>query len=212
MNVNLRQLAAVLAVSFFALPLAASADDGRGEVLFDLCTQCHGSQGQGMALSLAPAIAGLGEWYVEAQLKAYKSGLRGKHPEDLGGLRMYPMSLSLRSDEDIAIVSKYVAELPRAYPPPTLKGGDPERGKGYYAPCTACHGADGKGNQTMNAPSLVGGTDWYLYESLKKFKAGVRGGNPENQNAVMMRGMAMSLPTEQAIRDVVAYVMTLSDN
>ena len=38
-----------------------------------------------MPLSLAPTIAGLDQWYVEAQLKNYKSGLRGLHAEDTAG-------------------------------------------------------------------------------------------------------------------------------
>lgn len=203
---------AVLAATLLIVPLGAFAEDNRrGEVLFDLCTQCHGTAGEGMSLALAPAIAGLGEWYVEAQLKNFKSGLRGLHAEDTGGLRMYPMSLTLRNDEDIAAVASYVASLPRTNPAPELEGGDAAKGAAYYAPCGACHGADGAGNEQLNAPRIAGTSDWYLYEQLKKYKAGVRGGNPKNQNAVMMRGMAMSLADDQAMRDVVAYIMTLGN-
>ena len=51
--------------------------------LFELCVQCHGSVGQGSQLALAPAIAGLSEWYVKAQLEKFKAGHRGLHPDDL---------------------------------------------------------------------------------------------------------------------------------
>lgn len=201
---------AALSLSLSVAPGAATAEENaRGEVLFDLCVQCHGSAGQGMQLSMAPAIAGLGEWYVARQLKNFKNGLRGLHPDDRGGLRMYPMSLSLRSDEDIQAVAAYVASLPRPYPPATIEGGDPAKGATSYATCAACHGPDGAGNEKMNAPQLSGGSDWYLVDSLQKFKAGIRGGNAENTNAVMMRGMSMSLADDQAIRDVVAHIMTL---
>lgn len=194
-----------------ALPAAGAAQDlARGKQLYGLCTQCHGADGAGDPLSLAPAIAGMQAWYVESQLQAFKNGLRGTHPDDLGGLRMYPMSLALRSDEDIAAVSAYVASLPVPKLEPTITG-DPSKGSGYYATCTACHGADGSGNQALNAPRLVGTSDWYLAETLRKYKAGIRGGNPKNQNSVMMRGMALSLPDEQAIKDVVAHILTLED-
>jgi cytochrome c553 len=203
---------AALAATLLTLPAGGHAEDNRrGEVLFGLCTQCHGTAGEGMSFTLAPAIAGLGQWYVEAQLKNFQGGLRGLHAEDTAGLRMYPMSLSLRSDEDVAAVAAYVANLPRPNPPDELEGGDAAKGAASYATCAACHGPDGAGNKDLNAPALVGGSDWYLYEQLKKFKAGIRGGNPKNQNAVMMRGMAMSLADDQAMRDVVAHIMTLGN-
>ena len=203
----------IAALAALALSLAAGTasaeDNARGESLFNLCIQCHGEAGQGMPLALAPAIAGLGEWYVTAQLNNFKGGLRGLHPDDRGGLRMYPMSLSLRSDEDIEAVSAYVAGLPRANPPTSVEGGDAAKGAASWATCAACHGPDGAGNQTMFAPQLTGGSDWYLVESLKKYKSGVRGNNPANANAVMMRGMANVLADDQAIKDVVAHIMTL---
>lgn len=192
------------------LPLPASSQDlARGEQLYGLCTQCHGEAGEGNPMALAPSIAGLGEWYVAAQLRNFKNGLRGTHPDDVGGLRMYPMSLSIATDEDIAALAAYVASLPVPALEPTIQG-DAAKGKEYYTPCTACHGPDGQGNQALNAPRLAGSSDWYLVESLKKFKAGIRGGNPGNANAVMMRGMALSLADDQAIRDVVAHIQTLA--
>jgi cytochrome c oxidase subunit 2 len=198
-------IAAALALLAFAP--AATAD--RGEDLYGLCTQCHGPQGAGDQRALAPSIGGLEEWYVTAQLHNFKKGLRGMHPDDVGGLRMHPMSLALKTDEDIQAVARYVASLPTATPTQTIEG-NAAAGAASYVTCAACHGADGAGNQAMNAPRLVGTSDWYLVESLRKFQAGIRGGNPANTNAVMMRGMALSLKDDQAIRDVVAHVLTLA--
>lgn len=208
-------LGAFFAVQGMAQQEAApQADLARGEQLFELCTQCHGDAGGGMAMALAPAIAGLDAWYVEAQLEKFQKGWRGGHPEDIAGMRMRPMSLWLDtkgdSDADRKAVSAYVASLPPADPEPTLAG-DPERGQTLYAPCTACHGPQGKGNQALNAPSLVHSSDWYLVRSIEKYKAGVRGWNPEDGTAQVMRGMAMSLADEQAIMDVVAYIMSLRE-
>jgi cytochrome c oxidase subunit 2 len=198
-------LALVLALS----GVASAADDARGRALFDLCAQCHGQDGGGMKLALAPAIAGLDQWYVESQLKMFQSGARGTNPDDVGGMRMHPMSLWLRGDEDITAVASYVANLPATHPTPIIGGGNAEKGSTYYQACAACHGATGKGDQAKNSPPLAGMSDWYLMESLQKYKAGIRGANPQNPNAILMRGMSNMLADDQAMRDVVAYIVTL---
>lgn len=204
--------AAGLVAAAIALPGVAAADDNqRGRALYGLCAQCHGVSGGGMTLSLAPAIAGLDQWYVESQLKMFRSGARGTHPEDVGGMRMHPMSLWLRKDEDITAVASYVASMPRARPEPSVEGGDPQKGQALYQTCQQCHGPEGQGNQQMNAPPLANASDWYLVSSLEKYKAGIRGGNPANANAVLMRGMSNMLADQQAIKDVVAYIETLND-
>jgi cytochrome c553 len=186
----------------------APADNERGAELFELCAQCHGDQGQGIQSALAPAIAGLDPWYVVAQLGFFRSGGRGDHPQDIPGLHMRPMSRTLKNDEDIQLVAAYVASLPPVRPVSVVEGGDAQRGATHYTVCAQCHGAAGQGNQAMNAPPLRAMSDWYLVSALERYKAGIRGANPKNPNGVMMRGMAMSLTDDQAIKDVVAYIMT----
>ncbi len=205
-------LAALALAALVIAPLSpASAENERGEALFDLCTQCHGEQGQGKELFLAPAIAGMGEWYVTSQLEMFRAGARGLHHEDVGGMRMVPMSRYLRDDADVKAVAAYVAALPKTAPTPAVHGGDAAKGQAAYALCAACHGADGKGNQQMNAPRLAGTSDWYLLNALQKYKAGTRGSNPANATAMLMRGMAMSLADEQAMKDIIAHINTLSN-
>ena len=53
----------------FAAPLA-HADEHRAKELWQVCSMCHGQDGGGVQLYLAPSIAGLPDWYLEAQLKA----------------------------------------------------------------------------------------------------------------------------------------------
>ena len=210
-NRLLASLIGVAALALLAVAGPAVAEDNqRGRELYALCSQCHGEAGAGMTLSLAPAIAGLDQWYVESQLKMFRSGARGTHPDDLAGLRMHPMSLWLKKDEDITAVSAYVAGLPKVIPTPVVTGGNAEAGKNLYATCAACHGQAGEGDEAKNAPPLRNMSDWYLVSALEKYKAGVRGANPANTNAVLMRGMANILVNEQAIKDVVAYIDTLS--
>jgi cytochrome c553 len=202
-----------LAAALFALLATAAAapaqDLERGRELFQLCTQCHGAQGEGMRLSLAPEIGGLPEWYVENQLKGFRAGYRGKHFDDIAGMRMRPMSLTLRDDADVKDVAAYVSRLPVHDPEPELVGGDAARGQTLYAPCTACHGPDGGGNQALNAPPLNHASDWYLLTQLSNFKAGIRGTAPGDVNGGLMRPMSMILPDEQALKDVIAYIAQL---
>lgn len=198
--------------SVVGLPEAANAEDNaRGKLLFQLCSQCHGDNGEGMALSLAPAIAGLELWSLEAQLRKFQDGARGVHPDDIAGMRMRPMSQWLKTDEDLVAVANYVANLPPTNPEPTLEGGDPKRGETLYVVCRTCHGAKGEGLQPLNAPKLTNQTDWYMQTQIEKFKSGVRGTNPKDATGALMRPMAMSLTDDQAIKDVIAYIMTLSE-
>jgi cytochrome c oxidase subunit 2 len=192
-------------------PLGASAeaDVERGEELFDLCRQCHGADGGGIQMALAPAIAGIDEWYVKAQLEKFQTGVRGMHPDDLAGLRMYPMSLAIRDEGQIAALARYVASLPPATPETTLDG-DAERGEALYVTCTACHGARAEGLEALEGPALAHTSDWYLLTQLKHFKDGIRGSNPDDASGKRMRPMAMILADEQAMKDVIAYVMTLA--
>lgn len=195
---------------------SSAADSETGKELFEQCAQCHGVRGEGSQSLLAPSIAGMNRWYVESQLRNFRSGARGLHPDDRGGLRMYPMARSLKSDragwteeEKIEALSTYVASLPEVIPAPEVEGGDPEKGAVLYATCQQCHGATGEGNEQMNSPRLAGTSDWYLVTELQQYKQGIRGSNPSNPNAVLMRGMSNMLADDQAIRDVVAYIATL---
>ena len=145
-NRSLLVIAALAALTAVMPGGARAADAARGEELFQLCSQCHGETGAGNALYLAPSIAGLPEWYLLGQLKNFKTGVRGMNPGDIGGLRMYPMSQTLKTDEDIQTMAAYVASLPAQPALQTLTGGDAARGAKLYQVCAACHGPDGNGN------------------------------------------------------------------
>lgn len=211
---------AVLAVVAPAAPRADETPGGgaplkgdvrRGAEIYELCAQCHGAEGMGNAAIEAPSINGLPEWYLSATLEKFKMGGRGTHFDDISGMRMRPMSLTLRSEDDVADVTAYVVSLPVRKPAPQLEGGDAARGAQLYAPCIACHMPDGSGNPALGSPPLKHASDWYLLSQLKKFKSGIRGTNPNDANGALMVGMAQTLPDEQAMKDVIAHIMTFSD-
>ncbi len=209
MSKSLLVLVVILAALVFASGPARAQGTARGEKLFKLCSPCHGDNGEGNRLFEAPALAGLSQWYIQAQLEKFRTGVRGAHPDDVEGLRMRPMSRTLRTDEDVVEVAAYVASLAPVSQPRSLEG-DPEKGKILYTTCATCHGANGEGNQQLFGPALNRSSDWYLLDQLKKYKSGVRGGNPRDTTGIMMRPMALVLPDDQAMKDVVAYMMTLA--
>jgi cytochrome c553 len=205
---------AALASLTLVMTLSGCRPDGAtptqpGKALYAACQNCHGLDGAGNTKLAAPAIAGLPQWYVERQLDKFRTGIRGAHPDDLEGLRMRPMSRQMKTEDEVRAVAAYVAAMPKKVADPSVEGGDAAAGAASYAVCLACHGADGKGNQQMNAPPLVGQHDWYLVAQLKKFKGGLRGANPKDITGGQMRPMSMTLADEQAMKNVVAHIQTL---
>jgi cytochrome c553 len=204
---------------------AEHVDDlSRGKQLYSLCMACHQKDGSGNESVNAPAIAGLQRWYVEAQLRKFSEGHRGTHIDDLPGMQMRPMALTLYvnehdrknpkeglSERNVKNVSAYVATLPGKLPERTTEGGDSEKGKMTYAICMACHGPDAKGNQLLNAPGLTHLQDWYILRQISNFKNGIRGSNPDDIPGMQMKPMAMILADEEAVKDVIAYIQTLSN-
>ncbi len=81
-------------------------------------------------------------------------------------------------------------------------------GEALYPVCAACHGAEGEGNQTLNAPRLAGQESWYVERQLEHFKAGYRGGEGDTFGQ-QMAPMASVLADAQAIRDISAYIESM---
>ena len=188
-------------------PAAGSPDEGLA-LFEDYCAPCHGPNAAGNASIAAPSIANLPAWYVAAEVHKFRDGARGAHFDDVEGLRMRPMALTLETDAQITAVAGYIAALPAKRPAPTLTG-DAEKGKASYAVCSACHQADGMGSEALGAPPLVKQPDWYLAKQVHKFKDGVRGANPLDKTGATMAPMARTLPDEEAINNVVAHIQTL---
>lgn len=196
-----------MGLALFALEgLAQDATHGAAE--YKLCAACHGFKGEGNQLVNAPALAGQEVWYLERQIRNFREGVRGGADGDTHGRAMAQMALGLDTDEKIADVVAYIDTLPPASPATTIDG-DSSSGRTQYAPCVACHGANGEGNPALNAPALVRMDDWYQLRQLQAFKDGSRGAHPEDTYGQQMRPMAGVLADDKAMRDVVSYINTL---
>lgn len=198
-------LCATLAVGC-ALPQPEG--DARGPRLFETCAACHGAEGEGNQEFGGPAIAGMPEWYLLAQLHKFRDGHRGVDPQDRNGLRMRGMARTLNHEGDLEAIAAYVASMPAPAPAPVM-GGDAGRGAELYPTCVQCHRENAGGDQAQNAPPLTSLNDWYIVAQLQLFKAGDRGTTPGDETGASMRPMAIGLANEQQMADVAAYIATL---
>lgn len=199
----------LLVISLIAGSAALAAGDvEKGKVLYRICTACHGQNGEGNPALNAPANAGQDRWYLTRQLKNFRAGIRGAHPDDTFGAQMRPMAMMLANEQDIADVVTYLTSLDMPEPAQTVDG-DVAAGKKAFATCVPCHGEFGEGAQSLDAPRLSKQHDWYLVRQLENFKAGVRGAHQNDIYGAQMRIMAQMLQTDEQVRAVAAYIATI---
>ena len=106
-------------------------------------------------------------------------------------------SLSVALGANLDGMVAYVQSMPD-----TLAAGTPMHGQ-YITFCSACHGADGSGNQLLGGPSLV--DDIWLYGSSD---SAIRHSIVEGRNGVMPAHEALLGPDRSRI--LAAYVYNLS--
>jgi cytochrome c oxidase subunit 2 len=173
---------------------------------------CHGKAGEGVAATKAPAIAGLEAWYIERQLQHFATGVRGAAAGDTEGATMRAAAGVLKNDAERAAVAAYVAGLPRPHSTrrPPASAASATNGRNYFnALCSACHGANGQGNQSLGAPRVAGASPDYLARQFAAFKSGKRGAHPEDKLGGQMRQIAGMLPNAATEQDVIAYATAL---
>jgi|TARA_Y100000780_G_scaffold232591_1_gene267985 cytochrome c553 len=76
---------------------------------------------------------------------------------------------------------------------------DAKRGATLYKTCVQCHGEDGMGDPSQQAPKIAGQYDWYIISTIKLFKEGTDRKNPK------MLPFIKDL-SDQDIADLAAYV------
>ena len=120
MSRQLRNEAEVRAVADYVARLPSlkpaptlSGNATAGAASWATCLACHGPQGRGQEALKAPPLAGQADWYLLAQLKKFRAGVRGSNPRDVTGATMRPMSMTLANDEAMKNVIAYVATFTR---------------------------------------------------------------------------------------------------
>lgn len=182
-----------------------------------VCAGCHGEYGQGGGGGVYPRLAGLPASYIAGQLRLFKSHERENIPmipyandrelpeEDILDISAYLSRIRLKTrfpPEDQKMdalerlkLSKQVMVIPRAE-------GDVVAGEALYLDnCKRCHGRDGMGRASRDAPRLVGQYTTYLAASIAHIKDGRR------KHKDMEELFVENSP--EALRDILAYISTL---
>lgn len=83
-------------------------DANKGRARWATCAACHGAEGQGIAATNAPRLQGMSDWYMATQLKNFRDGVRGAHPQDIYGGQMGLVSGMLRDDAAVGDILAYI--------------------------------------------------------------------------------------------------------
>jgi cytochrome c oxidase cbb3-type subunit 3 len=164
-----------------------------GERLFmNNCAQCHGSDARGS--KGFPNLTD-GDWL--------HGGTPDKIKESITMGRMGvmpPMAAAVGTGDEVKNLANYVLSLSGS-PHDSVRS---QLGKSKFMACAACHGVDGKGNQTVGAPNL---TD----------KVWLHGYGEEAILAMVNQGKTNQMPaqkdrlTDSQIHVLTAYVWGLSN-
>ncbi|MBL4819797.1 MAG: c-type cytochrome [Gammaproteobacteria bacterium] len=130
--------------------------------------------------------------------------------EELCGIAHFMMRGKVVVEEQ-SDFDAWLAQQPTFAQTQSAAAPDLNAGRQLYAGCASCHGEQGEGNQALNAPKLAGLQSWYVQRQLKHFRVGARGVNDGDSAGAMMRPMAIALADDNAVRNVSAYVASLSD-
>jgi len=59
----------------------------------------------------APRLKGMSDWYLVTQLKNFRDGIRGAHPQDMYGSQMALMAAMFTDDQLISDLVAYIGTL-----------------------------------------------------------------------------------------------------
>jgi cytochrome c oxidase subunit 2 len=85
-------------------PSVAGNAEAGGERYNSVCIACHGADGTGNEALGAANLTYLSEVYMARQLKYFRDGIRGAHPQDVRGQQMAVMAKVLTDEQAIADV------------------------------------------------------------------------------------------------------------
>ena len=77
-----------------------------------VCATCHGARFEGNPVIKAPPLAGRDDWYIAAQIRKFRAGIRGSAPGDAFGPVMQVNTRALAA-ENVDRVAAYVHALSR---------------------------------------------------------------------------------------------------
>lgn len=192
---------------------ATIPDTADGAALFNtVCAACHGPKGEGNEQIKSPSIAGIPAWYMTTQMANFREGRRGHDIKDALGMLMSAVARMLKPGQ-IKALSAHIEAMPVVAPKVAAVGPDVDLQNGmmlWQERCMECHRYNASGELAFGSPPLIGRQDWYLAAQIEKFKNGQRGTIKGDVNGAKMVLSSQFIEDEQALKDVIAYIMTLN--
>ena len=196
-------------ISIFLLTLTALHADQGAELFKKTCATCHGEKGEGKIELKTPSIASMPKWYIARQIYKFRTDVRGANEKDVTGLQMRAVAHTLKP-EQVEAVATYIQGLRKSPTRHTLKG-DSEKGRELYREyCMECHRYNATGELVFGSPPLTGLQDWYIRDQLLKFRAGIRGKHPEDEQGAKMHKRTNILTVEQ-LHDIATFIADLAE-
>jgi cytochrome c553 len=186
----------------------ASIERGK-QIATQVCVACHGIDGNSPS-SANPSIAGQGEQYIAAQLKAFQEATKDPAKARRQNAVMQGFAANL-SDLDMKSLGMYYS---RQTPKPAVARDKAlaQKGEAIYRAgikkndvpaCAGCHGAAGQGIPAQY-PRLAGQYPEYTYEELEHYAEGKR--KNAQMNAIAKR---MTETEMKAVAEYIAGMRTL---
>ena len=93
-------------------PVTVEGDVALGSDYYNqFCGACHGAAAEGNPALSSPALVGSDDWYMAEQIRAFRAGERGAHPDDRTGRQMRAVSMVLPDDQAVADVVAFIRSL-----------------------------------------------------------------------------------------------------
>jgi cytochrome c553 len=107
------------------------ADVERGKDLYaERCMECHRYNGEGELVFGAAPLVGLQDWYLAAQLRKFKTGVRGAAKNDESGQKMVKVTANFVEDEDmVRSLAAWLIQLQEPKKPSTAEETESSFGK-----------------------------------------------------------------------------------
>jgi cytochrome c oxidase subunit 2 len=196
--------------SMTAALVAAIPKEGTPEELFAAtCAACHGAMGEGNAALKAPSIAGLPDWFALIQFEKFRNGQRGEGEGDIGGHYMKAIAEAI-DEERLPGLGKHIAALP-IVPTRNSLGGDPAVGKVLFLEhCAGCHRYNAHGEKVFRSAPLSGLQDWYIFDTLVKYREEIRGYHSFDVDGIFMHRNLKSV-SDDDFKQIIAYIAELAE-
>jgi cytochrome c553 len=184
----------LLIAAAFLLPARAFADPPAGKEKAQVCTACHGPEGNSTN-PLWPTLAGQNARYIYLQLRDFKDGRR-KDP------LMSPIAATLSRDDMLALADYFSSQKPKSSP---FRADSAKVAQGKKiadnALCPMCHLGGFIGQNEV--PRVAGQHYEYVVKQLKDFRDHVRTNDAGNM-AAYTRGL-----TDEQIDALAQYTTSL---